>query len=488
MVEEASRQFVAGGHGPRPAPAARRAARARPVRALAQWGQRPGGCFFVGASAELDDRPGPPRDALVQACKDWIDELAKAARIAVSEGHFRADLDPEQFAFEVYGIMLGAHMFFRFLREPVRARPCTRGVRTPARHGASARPARPLTARCPRRIPCCSHPLRPKIARPFVLRPAVRLARAALQAAYVVSDDLGTSFAERLFTSPRRHTRPDRERAVLATGRRFTIEVALRSPRWAGARPPGSPRGGGASARPSCSSTAGRAAARSSARSSRRSSRPASRSSRSMRPGTATRPGSRLYLTDHADAIADVAATVGPLHAIIAHSFGAAGDPARPRARRRRRPAQRDDRAERHHRRLARPVRAHGRRSTTPSARGSSTTSPQSSGITVESLRARAPGRRPRRRACWWSTIATTARSRSPTASGSPRCGPTPRLRDDRRPRPSPHPARPHRGRRRSSRPSARASPCPPRIWSARSTGWSMRWTPRPALDRSRPR
>ena len=30
----------------------------------------------------------------------------------------RADLDPEQFAFEMYGIMLGAHTFSRFLREP----------------------------------------------------------------------------------------------------------------------------------------------------------------------------------------------------------------------------------------------------------------------------------------------------------------------------------------------------------------------------------
>ena len=42
---------------------------------------------------------------------------------------------------------------------------------------------------------------------------SVRLTKAALQAAYVVSEDLGTSLAERLFTSPRRHRRPDRERA-----------------------------------------------------------------------------------------------------------------------------------------------------------------------------------------------------------------------------------------------------------------------------------
>ncbi|MEO8548737.1 MAG: TetR/AcrR family transcriptional regulator [Kofleriaceae bacterium] len=118
VVEEASRQFVQEVMVP-----ALREPRGEPrVRALFErwitWGQRPGGCFFVGAGAELDDRPGPPRDALVRACKDWVDELAKAARIAVREGHFTAALDPDQFAFELYGIMLSFHQFHRFLRDP----------------------------------------------------------------------------------------------------------------------------------------------------------------------------------------------------------------------------------------------------------------------------------------------------------------------------------------------------------------------------------
>lgn len=82
------------------------------------WGERPGGCFFVGASAELDDRPGPARDAMVRSLKDWVDALSTAARIAVTEGHFRTDLDPEQFAFEIYAIMIGAHTFSKFLRDP----------------------------------------------------------------------------------------------------------------------------------------------------------------------------------------------------------------------------------------------------------------------------------------------------------------------------------------------------------------------------------
>jgi AcrR family transcriptional regulator len=118
VVEEASRRFVQAVLVP---------ALARPrgeprVRALVEhwlrWGHRPGGCFFVAASAELDDRPGAAREALVKAQKDWTDELATAARIAVGEGHFRRELDPAQFAFELYAIMLGAHLYTRFLEEP----------------------------------------------------------------------------------------------------------------------------------------------------------------------------------------------------------------------------------------------------------------------------------------------------------------------------------------------------------------------------------
>src|SRR4051812_45302382 len=99
VVEEAARQFVQEVMVP-----ALRQPRGEPrVRTLFDrwlaWGERPGGCFFVGTSAELDDRPGPPRDALVQACKDWIDAISTAAQIAITEKHFRADLDAKQFAF-----------------------------------------------------------------------------------------------------------------------------------------------------------------------------------------------------------------------------------------------------------------------------------------------------------------------------------------------------------------------------------------------------
>jgi len=118
VIEEAGRLFVQDTLLP-----ALRAARGEPrVRALfhrwIEWGNRPGGCFFIAAVAELDDRTGPARDALVRAQNAWIDEIALAVRIAKDEGHFRDDLDPHQFAFELYSLMLGSHLYGRFLRDP----------------------------------------------------------------------------------------------------------------------------------------------------------------------------------------------------------------------------------------------------------------------------------------------------------------------------------------------------------------------------------
>ena len=72
----------------------------------------------MSASAELDDRPGPVRDVLVQAQKDWMATIAQAARSAMEEGHFHKDVDPEQFAFEIYGIALSLHHHSRLLRQP----------------------------------------------------------------------------------------------------------------------------------------------------------------------------------------------------------------------------------------------------------------------------------------------------------------------------------------------------------------------------------
>ncbi|MFO0680432.1 MAG: TetR/AcrR family transcriptional regulator [Sandaracinus sp.] len=78
----------------------------------------PGGCIFVSSIAELDDRPGIVRDRLEASQRDWLDTLATAIRIAIAEGHFRADLEPEQMAQELLTLSYGYHLVSRLLRDP----------------------------------------------------------------------------------------------------------------------------------------------------------------------------------------------------------------------------------------------------------------------------------------------------------------------------------------------------------------------------------
>lgn len=155
-------------------------------------------------------------------------------------------------------------------------------------------------------------------------RTQLRWARAALHAAYILSEDLGANLAERLFTSPRRYTRPARERTTLATARAFEIDVTLRSPRWSS-----HPRTRVAAWRWGIGPTVllihgweGRGSQLGALV------EPLLAAGLSVvtfdAPAHGDSPGSRLYLTDHADAIADVVAAIGPIHATVAHSFGAA--------------------------------------------------------------------------------------------------------------------------------------------------------------------
>ena len=76
---------------------------------------QPGGCVFVAAAVEFDDRPGPVRDRLREYWKARLAFFAGAVRKTIDEGHFRRDVDPEQFAFQVDGITLAYHFAARLL-------------------------------------------------------------------------------------------------------------------------------------------------------------------------------------------------------------------------------------------------------------------------------------------------------------------------------------------------------------------------------------
>ncbi|PTL83253.1 TetR/AcrR family transcriptional regulator [Vitiosangium sp. GDMCC 1.1324] len=78
----------------------------------------PGGCIFIAASTELDDHEGKPRDFVAGAERYMSDSVVRLARSAIEAGQLRKDLDVARFAYQVHSLILGAHHFWRLLRDP----------------------------------------------------------------------------------------------------------------------------------------------------------------------------------------------------------------------------------------------------------------------------------------------------------------------------------------------------------------------------------
>ena len=55
---------------------------------------------------------------LIRLQRDWVDVIATSVRAAVAGGEFRADIDPTQFAQEMYGLALSHYHFARLLGDP----------------------------------------------------------------------------------------------------------------------------------------------------------------------------------------------------------------------------------------------------------------------------------------------------------------------------------------------------------------------------------
>jgi AcrR family transcriptional regulator len=78
----------------------------------------PGGCPMIGGASEFDDKPGPVRDMLAGGQRTWIETLKRSVRQAIDEGELPAQTDPEQIAFEMFGIALVVHHHRRLLGYP----------------------------------------------------------------------------------------------------------------------------------------------------------------------------------------------------------------------------------------------------------------------------------------------------------------------------------------------------------------------------------
>ncbi len=76
------------------------------------------GCLLQKAALEYHNRVGHPlRERIVHALQDWRDLVTRCAQTAIDEGHFRADLDPQQFGYEFDGITMMYQQTQGLLRE-----------------------------------------------------------------------------------------------------------------------------------------------------------------------------------------------------------------------------------------------------------------------------------------------------------------------------------------------------------------------------------
>ena len=76
------------------------------------------GCLFISGAVEFDDRPGSVRDALAGSVKTWLAALNRAVVQTKEAGHLRGDVDEQQMAFEIHGLILALHYEARFLKTP----------------------------------------------------------------------------------------------------------------------------------------------------------------------------------------------------------------------------------------------------------------------------------------------------------------------------------------------------------------------------------
>lgn len=76
------------------------------------------GCIYISGAVEYDDRPGEIRDQLVAMVCAWQQALCRAVVQAIDAGQLRAEVDPEQIVYEMYGLILALHHDARFLKKP----------------------------------------------------------------------------------------------------------------------------------------------------------------------------------------------------------------------------------------------------------------------------------------------------------------------------------------------------------------------------------
>jgi AcrR family transcriptional regulator len=88
----------------------------------------PGGCFFLAAQTDFDDRPGAVHARVAETAADWLGFIRSLIEEAVARGELADRVDPAQLAYEidalgeatvVHSRLIGSENAFRYARRAV---------------------------------------------------------------------------------------------------------------------------------------------------------------------------------------------------------------------------------------------------------------------------------------------------------------------------------------------------------------------------------
>lgn len=88
----------------------------------------PGGCFFAAIASELDTRPGPARDRVVEVQEKWHSLLTQCLRDAQAAGNIDPRADLVQATFETGAMLLAGNSLFVLKNDPAQLARARTGV------------------------------------------------------------------------------------------------------------------------------------------------------------------------------------------------------------------------------------------------------------------------------------------------------------------------------------------------------------------------
>jgi AcrR family transcriptional regulator len=111
----------------------------------------PGGCFFAAVAAELDTRPGPARDRVLEVVNAWVASLRQCILDAQPLGEIDPRAEVEQVVFEIQAMLMAANFLFVMTDDPMRLTQARKGVENVlARWAVRAEPKKKHPAKAPR--------------------------------------------------------------------------------------------------------------------------------------------------------------------------------------------------------------------------------------------------------------------------------------------------------------------------------------------------